>query len=130
MFYQADIIIERIRKAADLVKILSERSLPEAQWHSLGAMIAKFHLAGIYHADLNAHNILLDNDEQPWLIDFDKCEQRLAANDWQQANLDRLHRSFNKEKGLDSKFEFEAKNWQWLLEGYKSFYHLPADSRH
>ncbi|MCW8879823.1 MAG: hypothetical protein OQK51_22415, partial [Kangiellaceae bacterium] len=63
-------------------------------------------------------------------IDFDKCDHREVSDEWQQANLDRLHRSFTKELGLHQEFHFSDKNWQWLLKGYQSFYQLSGHARH
>jgi len=129
LFYQADLIIEKIPHSQDLVHKLQVTSLLESEWHAVGAMIAKFHEAGFYHSDLNSHNILIDDKHQFWLIDFDKCDHRPAEVSWQQANLDRLHRSFEKEKGLHPTFYFEKQNWDWLIQGYQSFYHLAPKAR-
>ncbi len=124
IYYRADILIEKIPYTKDLVAKLSQNSLTEAVWHQIGATIAKFHEAGIYHSDLNAHNILIDNDLNIWLIDFDKCDKRSVELSWQQENLKRLRRSFNKETNLHQTFYFNQQNWQWLIDGYQNFYHL------
>jgi len=124
LYYRADILIEKISNALDLVAILSKEALTESEWHLVGAMIGKFHEAGIYHSDLNAHNILLDSNRKAWLIDFDKCDKRPVAHQWQQANLARLLRSFNKESLLNETFHFDKQAWQWLMDGYENFYHL------
>ncbi len=124
LFYRADILIEKIIHAQDLVAKLSETKMSEAEWHAVGAMIAKFHEAGIYHSDLNAHNILIDRDKKTWLIDFDKCGFKKPQTDWQEANIARLLRSFSKEKKLNPNFFFDTNCWQHLMTGYKNFYHL------
>lgn len=118
--YQADILTGRITDAQDLVAILSTNAISEEIWQKIGCCIKAFHQHGIYHHDLNAHNILIDKDEKVWLIDFDRGEQRQPNQKWQQANLDRLLRSFNKENEKLSKFHWQADNWQLLLEGYLS----------
>ncbi|TQV81423.1 3-deoxy-D-manno-octulosonic acid kinase [Aliikangiella coralliicola] len=127
IFYRADLLIEKIPHAEDLVQKLTKENIAEAIWHSIGSMIAKFHEAGIFHSDLNAHNILLDNNNKVWLIDFDKCEQRTVAYSWQQANLQRLQRSLVKEKGLHRNFAFDDQCWRWLIGGYEYFYQLSSD---
>jgi len=48
---------------------------PAVPWAAIGRCIARFHTAGIRHADLNAHNVLLDGDEV-FLIDFDRAARR------------------------------------------------------
>lgn len=116
--YQADILSTRVTNAQDLVAMLSTQSVSEALWRKIGACINTFHQQGIYHHDLNAHNILIDDKEKVWLIDFDQGEQRAPQQAWQQNNLNRLLRSFNKEKSKLLVFHWQADNWQYLIEGY------------
>ncbi|WP_372377694.1 3-deoxy-D-manno-octulosonic acid kinase [Vibrio natriegens] len=94
--YQADLLSERIPNARDLVSILQERSLSKEMYKKIGHEIAKMHNAGVNHTDLNIHNILIDDEDKVWIIDFDKCRLEFSG-DWKQQNLDRLLRSFNKE---------------------------------
>ncbi|MBU0655721.1 MAG: 3-deoxy-D-manno-octulosonic acid kinase [Gammaproteobacteria bacterium] len=117
LIYRTDILLERITGARDLVHILQERALDMAEWQAIGRMIRHFHTANIDHADLNSHNILLDTDGKPWLIDFDKGKQR-ADGSWKQANLDRLLRSLRKEWELNPASYWQQSDWQALLAGY------------
>ena len=94
--YQADLLSERIPNARDLVSILRESPLPELMYQKIGQEIAKMHSANVNHTDLNIHNILIDDQEKVWIIDFDKCCQQ-SDGDWKQGNLNRLKRSFLKE---------------------------------
>ncbi|EKM28285.1 3-deoxy-D-manno-octulosonic acid kinase [Vibrio harveyi] len=94
--YQADLLSERIPNAKDLVSILQENPLPEAMYQKVGQEIAKMHNVNVNHTDLNIHNILIDEQEKVWIIDFDKCT-RQPDGDWKQGNLERLKRSFLKE---------------------------------
>lgn len=122
LWYQADILIERLPADGDVFALLRQQPLPEAAWQQLGQAIAQMHQQGVYHSDLNCHNLLIALDPagpRVWLIDFDKCERR-AAGDWTQANLERLRRSFDKEKGLHQNFHFNEQNWQWLLDAYQA----------
>ena len=116
-FYRADILIERIRGAKDLVALLKRGPIAADIWLRVGQAIRQLHDAGVYHADLNSHNLLLDKDQKVWVIDFDKGEIRVPGS-WQQANLERLLRSFNKEAQLHTSFHFVPGNWQTLMEGY------------
>ena len=120
LFYQADLLSTRIENAKDLVALLNEKKLTDKLWLSIGKMIKRFHDHGIYHHDLNIHNILIDGNNKSWLIDFDRCEQRKIVNAWQQANLERLLRSFKKEKNKLPNFHWKEENWQLLMEGYLS----------
>jgi 3-deoxy-D-manno-octulosonic acid kinase len=117
-FYQADLLSSRIEDAQDLVAILSTGELAEQVWVEIGRVIRRFHDAGIYHHDLNSHNILLDEKDKVWLIDFDRGEQRAVSSQWQQANMARLLRSFEKEKAKLPNFYWQKSDWQLLLEGY------------
>jgi 3-deoxy-D-manno-octulosonic acid kinase len=117
-FYQADLLSSRIEHAEDLVAILSKGELAEEVWREVGKVIRRFHNAGIYHHDLNSHNILLDDKNNVWLIDFDRGEQRVVSSAWQQANIARLLRSFEKEKNKLPVFHWTKEHWNMLLEGY------------
>jgi 3-deoxy-D-manno-octulosonic acid kinase len=119
LWYRADIIIEHVAGANDLVAYLSHNPMTESQWYLLGETIAKFHQRGVYHADLNAKNILLAHGKF-YLIDFDRGELRTPQPTWQQANLDRLLRSFNKEHAKLTTLQFSQQHWQQLLAGYQS----------
>jgi len=123
LFYRADLITRRIDNAHALSSILNDDDLcqqypRQSLWSAVGATIRRFHNAGIYHADLNAHNILLDSEEKCFLIDFDKGEQRPPRLDWQQANLKRLHRSLLKLLHQNAGFHFNDNDWGVLLQGY------------
>lgn len=116
--YQADLLTEKVAGARDLVARLQHVPLPQERWEQIGQMIARMHGCGVCHTDLNAHNILLDAEQQVWLIDFDKCH--LATGEgWQLGNLDRLHRSFVKEVEKAG-IRWDAQAWQWLLAGYQA----------
>lgn len=117
LFYRADILLERIPAAKDLVHRLQTHALTLSEWQAIGQAIRRFHDSNIDHADLNIHNILLDANNTPWLIDFDKSKQR---NDgvWKQNNLDRLLRSFRKEQRLNPALHWQESDWQALLTGY------------
>jgi 3-deoxy-D-manno-octulosonic acid kinase len=116
--YRADLIMERVSGAEDVFHILLKRRLTEKEWFHIGETIAKFHSHGVYHDDLNIHNVLLDNADQCWLIDFDKGAIRTPDKSWQQQNLDRLLRSLKKEQGLNETFYWKLADWQSLLTGY------------
>ena len=81
-------------------------------------MIRRFHDHGVWHADLNANNVLIDNENRLYLIDFDRGRLRQAAPQWQQANLDRLKRSLLKLQSKTESFYFAESDWQTLLGGY------------
>lgn len=118
LFYTADLLMSRIKHAQDLASILSKESLTQELWQSIGATIKAFHQHGVFHHDLNAHNILIDNNHKVWIIDFDKGEQRPTNKTWQTANLERLKRSLVKERGKFPGFHFQDSDFKHLLKGY------------
>lgn len=121
--YSADIMIARIPDAVDLFHYLQNQPLGSEQWQQLGQVIAKFHQAGVYHSDLNCHNILFDN-QQFWLIDFDKCGWN-AAPVRQQEMLDRLLRSLVKEQRKAQEqaqsFYFSPDDFVAFRQGYQRY---------
>lgn len=116
--YSADILLERIPQSQDLFHYLQQQALTKTQWQQLGAVVARLHQAGVYHSDLNCHNILLDAAGKFWLIDFDKCARR-SGTDWWPEPVARLQRSLQKELGLQAAFYFTTDNWQALSTGYQ-----------
>ncbi|MDE1961108.1 MAG: 3-deoxy-D-manno-octulosonic acid kinase [Xanthomonadaceae bacterium] len=116
--YRADIITRRIERAATLAQLLAQGGIDSTLAACVGAEIARFHAAGAYHADLNAHNVL-QSDAAVWLIDFDRGALRAPARGWQQANLERLKRSLRKlGAARDGEDAFESGLWQALLAAY------------
>ncbi len=118
--YRADIIVQAIPHTQNLSDICLARSLDDDVWQAIGRCIARFHQQGIYHSDLNASNILLNQQADVFLIDFDKSERR-SQGAWQQQNLQRLLRSLNKYQSQNSQFHFTADNWRELYQAYEDF---------
>ena len=117
-FYTADLLMEKIENSEPLSAMLSKQKLDEPQWRKIGATLRRFHQRGVYHADLNAHNILLDQEGNVYVIDFDKGQLRATQRSWQLANLNRLKRSLNKIRQADIKVNFELQDWELLVSGY------------
>jgi 3-deoxy-D-manno-octulosonic acid kinase len=120
LFYRADIITKAILNASPLSTWLSNSMAHSTPWESIGKTIMNFHHAGVYHADLNANNILIDNEQKVYLIDFDKARIRRPQIFWQQKNLRRLQRSLLKLQSQSESFKYSTKAWDELLAGYKS----------
>ncbi len=96
--YRGDIITERLPDVRSLAQALQDASLSLLTWIAVGRCLRRFHDAGVCHADLNAHNILLGQTDAPprvYLIDFDRGTLRKPGF-WQDANLVRLRRSLEK----------------------------------
>jgi 3-deoxy-D-manno-octulosonic acid kinase len=117
-FYQAELLTETIKDAEDLFDIIKSNRSDQVNWNEIGQVIKRFHNHGIYHSDLNCHNIMIDNQHKVWVIDFDKCEQKKPNQDWMKSNIDRLKRSIGKESNKHSNFHVSEELWQAFLEGY------------
>jgi 3-deoxy-D-manno-octulosonic acid kinase len=115
--YRCDLLTERVEGAAPLSGELAKGALGDDAWRSIGAAIARLHEASVDHADLNAHNLLLDRSGAVSIIDFDRGRVR-AGGWWKRGNLERLHRSLEKvTRGLPPQ-RFSARAWSCLLAGY------------
>lgn len=115
--YRCDLITERVDGAAALSAELAERALSDLVWRSIGAAIARLHQAGVDHADLNAHNILIDRRDAISVIDFDRGRIR-GAGVWSLRNLRRLRRSLEKISRDLPPGRFHPQAWASLLAGY------------
>lgn len=90
-------IIPAAQTLADLLPTSSTTSdLSEALWRRVGKCIRQFHDAGVWHADLNARNIMLDDQLKVFLIDFDRARLTLGKPVNGGGNLKRLKRSLVK----------------------------------
>ncbi|MBU2886609.1 3-deoxy-D-manno-octulosonic acid kinase [Gilvimarinus agarilyticus] len=98
LVYRAAIIVARLPGTRSLLTLNDKADRP--LWEAAGQCIRQFHDAGVYHADLNATNVLVNPDSgQVYLIDFDRGALRTASPEstaWKRANLNRLQRGLVK----------------------------------
>jgi len=80
LLYRCDLITLRISGAEPLSVRLAMAAVPAASWHELGKTVARLHAAGVDHADLNAHNLLLDEAGAVSVIDFDRGKIRAVGS--------------------------------------------------
>jgi 3-deoxy-D-manno-octulosonic acid kinase len=116
-WYTGEMLTERIRDARTLAEIVAAGDVPLSAWIAVGRCIRRFHDARVCHADLNAHNVLIDAADKVWLIDFDRGSLR-SPGLWQDANLVRLRRSLLKVTDPLPAGRFSETDWQSLLAGY------------
>jgi 3-deoxy-D-manno-octulosonic acid kinase len=108
LFYRAAIMTQWVEHHSTLAHLRSDQA-----WLNAGEAIALMHKRGVWHADLNVHNILIDDDDRAWLIDFDRARQDVTDRQLLQGNLSRLLRSVRKVCP-----ELEHHYWPLLLKGY------------
>ena len=116
--WRGDIITERIADTRSLAAAMTAGGVDAGTWSAVGAIVRRFHDRGVDHADLNAHNVLLDRDMGVFLVDFDRGAVRTGSL-WQRRNLNRLHRSLRK-IARTSGVTFGEPEWNRLLQGYRS----------
>ena len=110
--YRADLLTQLVPQS----RTFAESFADAWSWASVGRTLAWFHREGAWHADLNAHNVLIDAEASVWIIDFDRGRLRAPESAWQQANLLRLRRSLFK-LGAGARGDWQMR-WAELLAGY------------
>ncbi len=106
-FYRAAILIERLPDVRTFAQRVDAAG-SEAPWEETGRLIARFHHAGLDHADLNADNLLFAAPDRGWMIDFDRGRLRGTGGSWRRNNLARLLRSLHKLRGMRRRSEVDA----------------------
>jgi 3-deoxy-D-manno-octulosonic acid kinase len=108
-FYRAGLITERIDAFTTLAG-----SDAQSVWRTVGQTIARMHNLGVWHADLNVHNVLVQSPQSVWLIDFDKARTSVYSQHKLDLNLARLLRSIRKVCP-----QHEDRLWPVLQQGYR-----------
>jgi len=116
--YRCDLITQRIADAEPFSAALGRGALAESLWCAAGAAIARLHRAGVDHADLNAHNILIGVDGAVSVVDFDRGRMR-GQGAWAERNLQRLRRSLAKISREMPPDRHSAQTWDWFMAGYR-----------
>lgn len=116
--YSGALLTQQIPAARPLADLMSGLDSKDPIWSAIGRCIRRFHAEGVYHADLNARNILIDERQKVWLIDFDRGCLLQAGNPRLQRNLQRLLRSLKKQASIPAT-ELE-KCWQQLMLAYNT----------
>jgi 3-deoxy-D-manno-octulosonic acid kinase len=115
--YSADLLTEQIPDVSSLATHLARGALPLTSWIAIGRCLRRFHRDGVCHADLNAHNVLLNDVQEVWLVDFDRGRLRRPGL-WCDSNLVRLRRSIEKITDPLPVERFSEADWASLLNGY------------
>jgi 3-deoxy-D-manno-octulosonic acid kinase len=95
LLYRAALVMVQLENTRPLSRLLRDGDCSHDICSGIGMVLRNFHDAQVYHADLNAHNILIDLQGRPYLIDFDRGGFR-RGDHWKQGNLRRLERSLHK----------------------------------
>lgn len=119
LLYRGALLTHAIPDVEPLADCL-HAGLTASHWRAIGSSIARFHAAGVWHADLNGRNILLrPAEEAVFLVDFDRGRYTPGQAVNGDNNLARLRRSLQKLWPQESPAGIEA-CWAALLEGYRA----------
>jgi len=117
MFSKGALMTQRLLDTAPLADMLTVKVPGPDTWKAIGVCIRRFHDAGIWHADLNARNILLDAGAGVYLIDFDRARFSPGEKVDGKGNLKRLKRSLAKLWPQADSSVMDAA-WDKLTAGY------------
>ncbi|MBI5504921.1 MAG: phosphotransferase [Deltaproteobacteria bacterium] len=120
-FYRGWIVTSAIEAARSFIDALGDAD--EARRRTLllaaGTAIRDLHAAGVYHVDLNGHNLLVDGHDRVAVIDFDRAVLAPPHNHrLGERGRDRLWRSLTKlaaQRGL----ELPDEDKRWIERGYE-----------
>ena len=115
--YRGSLLTRRIMDVVPLADLLGSATAGSELWQLTGACIRRFHEQGVVHADLNARNILIRDNESVYLIDFDRAKVQKGAQGSFKSNLSRLRRSLVKLWPASAPQRLDA-CWARLLEAY------------
>ncbi len=119
LFYQADLITSQIIDVSSMADLLSKQRLTSQHWLDIGDCIGQFHQLGFYHDDLNIENIMIENEGNVFLLDFDKGVQSQTDNNHSTSSFDRMKRSVMKWCSVNHQ-SFPEKDWAELMVGHSS----------
>ena len=111
--YKADLITCKIENEGTLYEFIKNNKMTKVLWNSLGTTIEKFYQENVYHSDLNAKNIIIDKDNNFFLLDFDNSyffyDKKLFTK-----SMFRLERSLKKIKNYNHEIQNIVKKFSSL----------------
>ena len=117
--YTADLITEKLDNTKTLGDCLYDQSVSEQIFSTIGETIKNFHATGCYHPDLNVENILIDESQKVFLLDFDRWKRKEESTRLGVTNIERLKSSIRKRLGSMG-LPFPQKEWEGFLATYYS----------
>lgn len=120
--YRGGIITEAVT-GVTLASRLKEGVVGEPEWRAAGQAIRRLHDARVWHADLNAHNVLIDVSRDPpraALVDFDRSRVRASRDGWRAANLQRLLRSLRKVSETSEQRDAAERGFLQIKDSYET----------
>ena len=112
--YTADLITIEIENSKTLSELIIDDDVDNSVWKSIGKCLHLFNNKEIYHPDLNTNNILIDDELNVYLIDFDTSSRLHQKISSKRSTLDRFHRSLKKTFKNSNK-KFLESDWNIIL---------------
>ena len=112
--YTADLITIEIENSKTLSELIIDDDVDNNVWKSIGKCLHLFNNKEIYHPDLNTNNILIDDELNVYLIDFDTSSRLHQKISSKRSTLDRFHRSLKKTFKNSNK-KFLESDWNIIL---------------
>ena len=122
--YRTSLITHWVDNTASMTERVEDHPLPDRLWPEIGRVIRTFHDHHVCHEDLNGSNILIDDSDRVYIIDFDKAVVKKSSGDtkqgkaWRDANLKRFERSLMRLSVKSNAFFFTPDIWSLFTEGY------------
>lgn len=118
--YRGALLMTRVRGVVTLAERLATSALAPEAWRGIGGLIGRLHARAVHHADINIANLLLDEADAPWVIDFDRGRE--AAPEWLLGmGLARLRRSLRRAVRSSGGCHYDdVADWRALMHGYRS----------
>ncbi len=102
--YTADIITNKIDNEGTLHDFVSNQKMNVNLWENLKNTLEKFYQKNIYHSDLNARNIIIDKNNNFFILDFDNS-YFFYKKKYFKKSIIRLERSLKKIKNYNNEME-------------------------
>ena len=118
--YRAAILTQYVENSQTLSACLETDK--KINWPAIALAISQVHQAGLLHSDLNAHNILIDENAQATIIDLDKSTIAPGINleNQHSKSLQRLRRSM--EKVSHRTGDKQQNDWAELIYTYRDLH--------
>tara|TARA_B110000014_G_C20110736_1_gene585067 strand:- start:1646 stop:2335 length:690 start_codon:yes stop_codon:yes gene_type:complete len=111
--YKADLITCKIENKGTLFDFVKNNKMNNDLWNKLSITLEKFYNENVYHSDLNSKNIIIDKDNNIFLLDFDNSyffyNKKLFNK-----SISRLERSLNKIDNYNNEFKITVEKFSNL----------------
>ena len=95
-FYRCDLLVAYIANCKNFAEIELQRLSQADIWYRLGQVLHRLCLAGVEHVDFNLSNVLLRDDDEIMVVDFDRAKFSPGKVVNPSRQIQRLLRSYQK----------------------------------